>query len=145
MTHESELKEPKIGDGRRLKILCVDDVQENLELLEDVLSENGYAPLMAKNGVEALDLMHREQVHMIVADAMMPKMDGFQLCKEVRALPSGSTMPFIIYTGNYVDAADQEFARSIGVDRYVVKYAGLGTLVQAIDELAQQQYGRKPG
>lgn len=145
MTHESEPREPKTGDGRRLKILLVDDVQENLELLEDVLSENGYAPLMAKNGVEALDLVHREQIHMIVADAMMPKMDGFQLCKEIRALPSGSTMPFIIYTGNYVDAADQEFARSIGVDRYVVKYAGLGTLVQAIDELAQQQYGRKPG
>ena len=81
---------------------------------------------------------------MIVADAMMPKMDGFQLCKEVRALPSCSTLPFIIYTGNYVDATDQEFARSIGVDRYVVKYAGLGALVQAINELAQQRYGRKP-
>ncbi|MCC6398233.1 MAG: PAS domain S-box protein, partial [Bacteroidetes bacterium] len=106
-------------------------------------SENGYAPLLARNGVEALTLVLDEPVQMIVADAMMPKMDGFQLCKEVRTLPSCSTIPFIIYTGNYVDAADQEFARSIGVDRYVVKYAGLGALVQAINELAQQHYGRK--
>jgi PAS domain S-box-containing protein len=81
---------------------------------------------------------------MIVADAMMPKMDGFQLCKEVRSIPSYAKVPFIIYTGNYVDTADQEFARSIGVDRYVVKYAGLGALVQAINELAQLRYGRKP-
>lgn len=143
MMNPSEQSEPQIGDGHRLKILLVDDVQENLELLEDVLSENGYAPLLARNGVEALTLVLDEQVQMIVADAMMPKMDGFQLCKEVRTLPSCSTIPFIIYTGNYVDAADQEFARSIGVDRYVVKYAGLGALVQAINELAQQHYGRK--
>ena len=143
MMNPSEQSEPQIGDGHRLKILLVDDVQENLELLEDVLSENGYAPLLARNGVEALTLVLDEQVQMIVADAMMPKMDGFQLCKEVRTIPSCSTIPFIIYTGNYVDAADQEFARSIGVDRYVVKYAGLGALVQAINELAQQHYGRK--
>lgn len=145
MMNVSEQSGPQMGDGHRLSILLVDDVQENLELLEDVLSENGYVPMLAKNGVEALDLLRTEQVHMIVADAMMPKMDGFQLCKEIRALPSCSTLPFIIYTGNYVDATDQEFARSIGVDRYVVKYAGLGTLVQAINELAQQRYGRKPG
>ncbi len=144
MMNPSEISSPQIGDAHRLRILLVDDVQENLELLEDVLSENGYSPLMAKNGVEALALANQEQVHMIVADAMMPKMDGFQLCKEIRTLSSYASVPFIIYTGNYVDATDQEFARSIGVDRYVVKYAGLGALVQAINELAQQQYGRKP-
>ena len=132
------------GDSPALKILLVDDVQENLELLQDVLLENGYRALLAGNGVEALSIVHAEPVHMIVADAMMPKMDGFQLCKEVRAIPSCAKIPFIIYTGNYVDASDQEFARSIGVDRYVVKYAGLGALIQAINELAQHRYGRKP-
>jgi PAS domain S-box-containing protein len=132
------------GDSPALKILLVDDVQENLELLQDVLMENGYRALLARNGVEALSIVRGEPVHMIVADAMMPKMDGFQLCKEVRAIPAWAKVPFIIYTGNYVDAADQEFARSIGVDRYVVKYAGLGALVQAINELAQHRYGRKP-
>lgn len=144
MMNVSEQNGPQMGDGHRLSVLLVDDIPENLELLEDVLAENGYVPVMARNGVEALELVRREPVHMIVADAMMPKMDGFQLCKEVRALPSGASLPFIIYTGNYVDATDQEFARSIGVDRYVVKYAGLGTLVQAINELAQQRYGRRP-
>lgn len=135
--------EPVKGDSPVLRILLVDDVQENLELLEDVLAENGYSALLAKNGIEALSVVRAESVHMIVADAMMPKMDGFQLCKEVRAIPAYAKVPFIIYTGNYVDTADQDFARSIGVDRYVVKYAGLGALVQAINELAKQCYGRR--
>jgi len=143
MTTSPDRLEPVSGDTPVLRILIVDDVQENLELLEEVLAENGYASLLAKNGVEALGIVRIEPVHMIVADAMMPKMDGFQLCKEVRALPEYAKIPFIIYTGNYVDSADQEFAQSIGVDRYVVKYAGLGALVQAINELAQQCYGRR--
>ncbi len=132
------------GDSPLLTVLLVDDVQENLELLEDVLAENGYRCIPAKNGVEGLNLVKKDEVHIVVADAMMPKMDGFQLCKEVRAIPRAAKIPFIIYTGNYVDAADQEFARSIGVDRYVVKYAGLGALVQAVNDLANQRYGRRP-
>ncbi|HEX9007462.1 MAG TPA: ATP-binding protein [Bacteroidota bacterium] len=124
-----------------LKVLLVDDVPENLALLEDVLSENGYDPVLTRNGLEALQYLRACPVHLIVADAMMPKMDGFQLCKEVKAQTIWTKIPFIIYTGNYVDGADQEFARSIGVDRYVVKYAGLGTLLQAVNELAQERYG----
>ena len=136
------VEEPVTGGSPALKILLVDDVQENLDLMEDVLAESGYIAFLARNGVEALSVVKNESVHMIVADAMMPKMDGFQLCKEVRAIPAYAKVPFIIYTGNYVDAADEEFARSIGVDRYVVKHAGLGALVQAINELARQCYGR---
>src|SRR5512141_2693777 len=124
-----------------LKVLIVDDVQENLMLLEEVLQENGYCPILAKNGLDALGQLEAQEVHLIVADAMMPKMDGFQLCKEVRARESSAKIPFVIYTGNYVDGADQDFARSIGVDRYVVKYAGLGSLVEAINELTEQHYG----
>ncbi len=124
-----------------LKVLLVDDIQENLELLQDVLAESNYVSVLARNGVEALARLRHEKVHLIVADAMMPKMDGFQLCKEVKAQTIWTKIPFIIYTGNYVDGADQEFARSIGVDRYVVKYAGLGTLLQAVNELAQERYG----
>jgi len=127
-----------------LRVLVVDDVQENLELLEDVLSEHGYVSSCAHNGVEALEILQQQRVHLIVADAMMPRMDGFQLCKEVRARQASGRLPFIIYTGNYVDSSDQEFARSIGVDRYVVKYAGLGALVDAVNELAAETYGRRP-
>jgi PAS domain S-box-containing protein len=141
-TGESQRKE--IGEAKSIRVLVVDDVQENLELLDDVLADGGYAPLLAHNGVQALEVLKKEEVHLVIADAMMPKMDGFQLCKEVRALPGYSRTPFIIYTGNYVDESDQEFARSIGVDRYVVKGTGVGALFEAINDLVQQRYGLLP-
>ena len=133
-----------MGELNQIRILIVDDVQENLDLLEDVLSEGGYSCVMAHNGTEALEILRRDPIHLVVADAMMPKIDGFQLCKEVRTIPDLNHVPFIIYTGNYVDEADQEFARSIGVDRYVVKFAGMGALIEAVNDLAQVRYGRKP-
>ncbi len=133
-----------MGESQIIRVLVVDDNQENLELLDDVLADGGYEPVAARNGVQALDILKREEVHLVIADAMMPKMDGFQLCKEVRAIPGYARTPFIIYTGNYVDDSDQEFAHNIGVDRYVVKGSGVGELFGAINELVQQRYGHLP-
>ena len=124
-----------------VRILIADDVQENLELLNDVLAENGYECVMVSNGVEAIDRLKMESIQLIVADAMMPKMDGLQLCREVKANPATSHIPFVIYTANYVDGEDEELAKSVGVDKYVVKYAGLGALVDTVNELCRVRYG----
>jgi PAS domain S-box-containing protein len=127
--------------NKGLRILIADDVQENLDLLEDVLAENGYSTIMVRNGVEALDRLKTETVHLIIADAMMPKMDGFQLCKEVKGNPALARIPFVIYTANYIDREDEDLAQSIGVDKYVVKYAGLGSLIEAVNQLCRLRYG----
>ncbi|MDH3251268.1 MAG: response regulator, partial [Ignavibacteria bacterium] len=127
--------------NKGLRILIADDVQENLDLLEDVLAENGYSTIMARNGVEALERLKTETVHLIIADAMMPKMDGFQLCKEVKGNPALARIPFVIYTANYIDREDEDLAQSIGVDKYVVKYAGLGSLIEAVNQLCRLRYG----
>ncbi len=124
-----------------LTILVVDDVEENLELLQDLFTESGYNTISARSGVEAFEIFNRETVHLIIADAMMPRMDGFQLCKKVKENPKHAKIPFIIYTGNYVDEEDQELARNVGVDRYVMKYAGLATLIEAVKEVILQNYG----
>jgi two-component system cell cycle sensor histidine kinase/response regulator CckA len=127
--------------SKGLRILIADDVQENLDLLEDVLAENGYSTIMVRNGVEALERLRTETVHLIIADAMMPKMDGFQLCKEVKGNPALARIPFVIYTANYIDREDEDLAQSIGVDKYVVKYAGLGSLIEAVNQLCRLRYG----
>lgn len=124
-----------------IRVLAVDDMSENLELLREVLAGHGFDVLAVGSGEEALRLLDQTRVHLIVADAMMPSMDGFQLCCEVKRRPSSASTPFIIYTGHYVDAEDQEFAKSIGVDAYVMKYDGLATLLQTMDHLLQQRYG----
>lgn len=124
-----------------LTILVVDDVPENLDLLREMFAEDGHTTLCAQSGIEAFEFLQREPVHLIIADAMMPRMDGFQLCKKVKENPQHAKIPFIIYTGNYVDAEDKELARRVGVDKYIMKYAGLGSLIDAVNELALQRYG----
>ena len=63
----------------KLVVLLVDDVPENLELLEDVLQDNGFATKTASSGQEALDQLRQNDIHLVVSDAMMPKMDGYDV------------------------------------------------------------------
>jgi two-component system sensor histidine kinase AtoS len=134
--HHAQLHEPKA-----LTILIVDDVQENLDLLQDMLADKGHTSILARGGSEAFEFLQREPIHLIIADAMMPRMDGFQFCKKVKENPQHAKIPFIIYTGNYVDEEDKELARRVGVDKYVMKYAGLGSLMEAVNELVLERYG----
>jgi PAS domain S-box-containing protein len=129
---------------RRLRVLIVEDVEENRLLLQELFAENGYETMVAQNGLEALRRLQSSPADLIVADAMMPKMDGFQLCKEVRSAQATRSLPFVMYTGNYIDPADEEFAREIGVDRYVVKTGGVDPLVEAVNDLAEEHYGPRP-
>jgi len=67
-----------------MKILIVDDKEENLYLLETLLKGNDYETILAKNGVEALDKLRKDSMDMIISDILMPRMDGFQLCRECK-------------------------------------------------------------
>lgn len=118
-----------------LSILVVDDIPENILLLEDVLGELGYRTFGAANGLQALEVLNDIPVDLIIADAMMLKMDGFQLCKSVKNEPRTAQIPFIIYSSDYIDEEDKDLARTIGADRYVVKTGGTDSIVLAVSEL----------
>ncbi len=118
-----------------LSILVVDDIPENILLLEDVLSELNYTVHGAANGLIAMDVLKTTPIDLIIADAMMPKMDGFQLCKSVKNHPQLSSIPFIIYSSDYIDEEDKDLAKTIGADRYVVKTGGTDSLILAVSEL----------
>lgn len=132
---------PAVRGSRDLTILLVDDVTENLELLEEVLSEHGYSVLMASSGHEALELLRMVSIDLIVADAMMPRMDGFQLCRSIKEIEAYAHIPYIMYTGDYVDQEDVVFAQKLGVDRYVTKTGGVGQLLDVVNDIAQHHYG----
>jgi len=67
-----------------MRILIVDDIEENLYLLESLLKGSRYEVVTAKDGVEALKKLKEEPINMIVSDILMPKMDGFQFCRECK-------------------------------------------------------------
>jgi putative nucleotidyltransferase with HDIG domain len=105
----------------KIKILVVDDKTENRYLLEKLLQGNGYETISAANGAEALDLAIKNPPDMIVTDILMPIMDGFMLCREWKKSESLNKIPFVFYTATYTDSKDEEFAMSLGANRFIVK------------------------
>jgi len=104
-----------------MRILIVDDLEENLYLLEVLLKGNGYKVIPAKNGVEALSKLRKESIDIIISDILMPRMDGFQLCRECKKDESLKKIPFIFYTATYTDKEDEKFALSLRAERFIIK------------------------
>jgi two-component system cell cycle sensor histidine kinase/response regulator CckA len=103
------------------KILIVDDNEEDRYMLRVLLEGHGYEVILAINGVEALESARRDPPDMIVADILMPVMDGFSLCRQWRKDAQLKELPFVFYSATYTDPQDQEFGLSLGADRYIIK------------------------
>ncbi len=80
-------------------VLIVDDVPENLAVLHDALDEAGYAVLVATHGEAALQSVSKFTPDVILLDAVMPGMDGFEVCRRLRAQDTARTVPVIFMTG----------------------------------------------
>jgi two-component system, cell cycle response regulator len=100
-------------------ILLVDDNDEILEFLERML-KNKYAILKAEDGVEALKILERESVQLIISDVMMPVMDGFALCKSIKSNFEFSHIPVILLTAKNAIQAKVE-GLELGADAYIEK------------------------
>ena len=100
------------------RILVVEDDKGIRALMEDALMDAGYEPLLACNGLEALEVLETKHVDLIILDIMMPKMDGWQVCKEVRA--ADSSMPIIMITAKG-ETMDKVSGLELGADDYMVK------------------------
>ena len=120
-----------------MKVLIVDDMQENLYLLETLLKGYGHEVIIAANGVEALTKLRGEGADIIIADILMPVMDGFQLCKEVRADSSFKDIYFIFLSATYTDEKDEELAMMLGADLFLRKPLEPDELVDILQRTAQ--------
>jgi DNA-binding response OmpR family regulator len=100
-------------------ILLVDDNEEILDFLSEDLSEK-YTVLKALNGKEALDLLLQEPVHLLISDIMMPVMDGYQLCKNIKSNFEYSHIPVILLTAKNTLQSKIE-GLELGADAYIEK------------------------
>lgn len=98
-------------------ILVVDDEKEIRNLIEVYLKNEGYKVLKASNGVEALEIMQSNRVHLIILDIMMPKMDGLEACMKIR---EKNNVPIIMLSARNLDM-DKIIGLSSGADDYVAK------------------------
>ena len=99
------------------KILVVDDELSIRQILETRLSIRGYKVILAANGEEALQLFRKEQPNLVILDIMLPKIDGYQVCSEIR---KESSVPIIMLTA-LGDISDRVMGLELGADDYVMK------------------------
>jgi CheY-like chemotaxis protein len=121
-----------------MKILIVDDKPENLYLLELILKGSGYITISAKNGAEALDLAQKDIPDLMITDILMPVMDGFTLCREFKKDDRLCMVPLIFYTATYTDPKDEEFALSLGADKFIVKPKEPEEFITMVEEVLKE-------
>jgi putative two-component system response regulator len=113
------------------KILLVEDDSLLLEVMSNILDAEGYELQRASNGKQALDLFVVDHPDLVVSDIMMPEMDGFELLKGIRMIPSGVTVPFLFLSAR-TERTDVSLARALGVDDYLFKPFDAPELVEAV-------------
>ncbi len=118
-----------------MRILIVDDNKENLYLLESMLKGIGYEVVLAGNGAEALEKLRAESIDIIISDVLMPVMDGFKFCKEVKEKDELKNIPFIFYTATYKDEKDEKLALKLGADKYILKPMDPEDLIKIIQSV----------
>ncbi|MDF2655509.1 MAG: transcriptional regulator [Bacillota bacterium] len=99
------------------RILIVDDEQKIREVIREYAEFNGYEVAEAENGMEAIGLCKLNDYDLIIMDIMMPKLDGFSACKEIRKLKD---IPVIMLSARG-EEYDKLFGFELGIDDYVVK------------------------
>lgn len=121
-------------------ILLVDDEPNIIELASMYLEQEGYRVISAGDGEAALDRIGRERPALVVLDLMLPKIDGWQVCRKVRA---GSDLPIIMLTARD-DDVDKIVGLELGADDYMTKPFNPRELVARVRAILRRTETRKP-
>lgn len=119
-------------------ILVVEDDPPTAHIIQARLEMEGLRVIVAYNGLEALDVVHREALDLITTDLMMPAMNGFRLVQEIRDLPSPEgRVPILLISSNQ---NEQDMIRCLaaGADDYMTKPISAQVLVERIWRLLQR-------
>jgi CheY-like chemotaxis protein len=116
-------------------VLVVDDIPDILKLLDATLQFKGYRVVTARDGQEALEAIQQEHPALVIADILMPKMDGFSLLHRIRLDPETRNIPVIFLSATYVAQEDKDFARAIGVTRFIEKPVDWDKFLPIISEI----------
>ncbi len=118
------------------RALVVDDYAENLYFLEILLKKSGFDQVdSAENGVQALKLARDNRPDLIISDILMPVMDGYAFCRELKSDQLLKDVPFVFYTATFTTKKDELLALGLGADRFVIKPQEPDALIQIITDV----------
>ena len=119
-------------------LLIVEDDPDILKLLDTTLTFSGYRVITARNGIEGLEVIHEQRPAIVIADIMMPELDGFGLVHRLRINPETRDIPVVFITATYVTPEDRDFAYNIGATQFIQKPLNLERFLGTIAELLEQ-------
>jgi signal transduction histidine kinase/CheY-like chemotaxis protein len=115
-------------------VLVVDDRAVNRELVRTLLTVHGYDSIEASDGEEALSILDTVHPDLVIADVLMPGIDGYEMVREMRADPRTSQIPVVFYTANYQQDEARPIAEAVGVSRIIAKSGDTAELMTAVAE-----------
>jgi len=127
-----------------LTVLIVDDQPTNLRVLRAQLEAEKHQVIAATDSLEALAALGREKVDAIISDILMPQMDGYRLCYEVRKNTRLQAIPFVFYSATYTSPSDEKLCFDLGGDKYLLKPATGEEISAALREAADAAARRTP-
>ena len=125
-------------EKRARKILLVDDEAGFAELLRDLLEMDGYEVAVASDGVEGIEKLQTFEPDVIISDVVMPRMNGFEMFRQIKTTPKTSTIPFLFISG-FQDQRVLEEARKIGVFGILQKPIDVEQVEYRLKELTRQR------
>ena len=117
-----------------LKVLVIDDYEKMRQRLCAILEPLDLNIFEASNGVEALKVLRQEKFDVVFTDLVMPEMDGFELCEEIRKTPEWTDMPIVVISTHY-DSRYIVKALRLGADDYIPKPVEPETVKRVLDRI----------
>ncbi|MBC8316739.1 MAG: PAS domain S-box protein [Desulfobulbaceae bacterium] len=121
-----------------MKILIAEDTPDSRLVLKKMLESSGHEVIEAINGQDALEKARLTSPELIVSDVLMPVMDGFKLCYEVKHDDALRNIPFVFYTATYIDLEDERLAISLGASRFIIKPMEPERFVEIMAEIIRE-------
>ena len=130
-----------VFEKRNKTIMAVDDTPEMLTMVKEIIVEAGYNFVGARSGEQALLRLAGERPNFILLDVQMPGMDGFELCRQIRALPEWHSVPIAFLTAH---KSEQSVRQGIGAggNDFVGKPFTVKTLLRHVDHWAFRRVGQ---
>ena len=119
-------------------VLVAYEREQDLSAVETLLNTRGYRVLRARTGVEALDVARRDNPNLVLSDVMLPKLDGFALCRRLKEDPVLQRIPVVLHSFRVEGPKYEVFAAEVGAEAFMPRGSKIEDLINLIDE-------QKPG
>jgi putative nucleotidyltransferase with HDIG domain len=122
-----------VSSGRHL--LLVDDDRTQRKLAQLLLEEAGYSVTVADDGQQALEKIRRTPPDAVISDVLMPRLDGFQLCRAIQQNPQLSRIPVVLLSSRYVEEEDRRLGRDVGARAVLERAPDIAELLQTLERM----------